>query len=81
MFMNDNRQNSPRTFKRAAALAAAVLLAGLYIITLFAALTARPGAAFLFRVCLVLTVMVPTVLWIVIRVLEFTRKDGGDSPE
>ncbi|MBQ4306983.1 MAG: hypothetical protein II759_00205 [Lachnospiraceae bacterium] len=77
--MKENGQNSPWTLKRILALAAVILLAGLYIVTLFAALTARPGAAALFRACLILTVMVPAVSWILIRVFSLTR--GGRDKE
>ena len=52
--------------QRVAALTGVILLAALYLITLISAVFAGSHTATLFRVCLVLTVAVPLLLWIYI---------------
>lgn len=54
------------TMKRIVALAAVVLLAGLYVVTLVVACLDIPGSGNLFRACLVATVAVPLLAWIFI---------------
>lgn len=61
-----NRKNYPRSIKRAAAWLCIAGLGVMYLVTLLAALTARPGAASLFRASLALTVFLPVVCWLVI---------------
>ncbi len=68
--MAEQKQNqsdkTPWTPKRIAAIIAIVLLAGMYLFTLYAALTARPGADSLFRASLAMTIGVPILLWILL---------------
>ena len=56
--------------KRILAILGVVFLAGLYLLTLFAALTASPESATLFKVCIVCTFVVPSVLYIILRLLK-----------
>ena len=60
----------PQKRKRIIALFAVVLLAGLYLFTLIAALLSTPESATLFRVSLILTVVVPVAAWLLIRFLS-----------
>ena len=62
----DQPDKTPWTPKRIAAIVAIVLLVGMYLFTLYAALTARPGADQLFRASLGMTIGVPILLWIVL---------------
>ncbi|WP_130837643.1 hypothetical protein [Lachnoclostridium sp. Marseille-P6806] len=61
-----SRKKYPWTLKRTAAWLCIAGLGAMYVITLLAALTARPGAAALFRASLALTVFLPAVCWLVI---------------
>lgn len=54
------------TAKQIAALLAVVLLAALYLITLFAAIFDTSAAGSLFRICLICTVVVPLLTWVFI---------------
>ena len=62
----DQPDKTPWTPKRIAAIVAIVLLVGMYLFTLYAALTARPGAAQLFRARLGMTIGVAILRWIVL---------------
>ncbi len=59
----------PWTFKRIAALAAVILIAALYILTLVFAIAGFEGAGQLFRACLILTVALPILAWLLIWVI------------
>ncbi|MBQ9142022.1 MAG: hypothetical protein IJX63_09565 [Lachnospiraceae bacterium] len=62
--MSEKNTNKPkRTSKQIVALAGVILLALLYIITLFAAIFNPDGAGMLFRGCLGATVVVPILIW------------------
>lgn len=52
-----------RTSKQIVALMGVILLALLYIITLFAAIFNPDGAGMLFRACLGATIIVPILIW------------------
>ena len=54
------------TGKRIAAICAIVLLVGMYVVTLIAAILDAPGSGRLFRLCLGLTAIVPIFTWICI---------------
>lgn len=62
--MSEKKTNkTKRTSKQIVALAGVILLAALYIITLFAAIFNPDGAGMLFRGCLGATVIVPILIW------------------
>ena len=64
---SDHSGNAPRwTAKRIIALAAVILLLGLYIVTFFAALTTDADSGRLFRFCLGMTIAIPIFAWIAI---------------
>lgn len=65
--------NSKWTLKRIIAVLAIVLLVGLYVATLIAALMSAPGKGELFRFCLIMTVVVPVLSYLIIRFLERRR--------
>ena len=62
--------NSKWTPKRIVAVIAIVLLVGLYVLTLIAALLSTPESSALFRVSLVLTVVIPVLSYLIIRFLS-----------
>ncbi len=62
--------NSKWTPKRIVAVIAIVLLVGLYVLTLIAALLSTPESSTLFRVSLVLTVVIPVLSYLIIRFLS-----------
>ena len=64
----DGRQDRPRrsALQRTAALAAVVLLTGLYIVTFVLAIAGKPGASALLRFCFGLTIFLPIFLWVVL---------------
>lgn len=55
-----------RSSKQIVALIGVILLAALYIITLFAAIFNPDGAGMLFRGCLGATIVIPILIWIYI---------------
>lgn len=61
---------------RVIAMAGAVLLVLMYIITLIAALTTSPASAGLFKACLGGSILLPIMLWLYIR---FARLLGGKN--
>ena len=63
---NSGRSESKWTAKRIVALAAVVVLLGLYAAAFLSAIFARPGAGQLFRFCLGMTIAVPIFAWILI---------------
>ncbi len=66
MDQKKNRKKTPMTPKRIAALAGVVLLAGMYVVSLIAALFDFPGSDGLFRLSFALTLVVPLFLFIFI---------------
>ncbi|MBO5564952.1 MAG: hypothetical protein J5935_04995 [Lachnospiraceae bacterium] len=62
--------NSKWTPKRIVAVIAIVLLVGLYVLTLIAALLSTSESSALFRVSLVLTVVIPVLSYLIIRFLS-----------
>lgn len=62
--MSEKKTNkTKRTSKQIVALGGVILLALLYIITLFAAIFNPDGAGMLFRGCLAATIVVPILIW------------------
>lgn len=59
----------PWTLKRVAALAAVVIIAAMYILTLVFAIADFDGAGQLFRASLILTVALPILAWLLIWVI------------
>lgn len=66
-FMKESKTpKTKRTSKQIVALIGVILLAALYIVTLFAAIFNPDGAGILFRGCLAATIVVPILIWIYI---------------
>lgn len=61
--------------KRIVALIAVVLLAGMYIATFVCALLATPASKSMFLGCLVMTVIVPILLWVFLALYKRAHKD------
>ncbi len=72
---NQNSPKSPWTLRRIAAIAAIVLLVGMYLVTFVAAILSHPGAADLFRASLTMTIAVPIMLWIILYAVKHIHKD------
>ena len=66
MDQKKNTRKSPRTLKRIAAIAGIVLLLGMYITALVAAVFDFPGAEKIFRASFAMTLAVPIFLFIFI---------------
>lgn len=64
-----------KKMKRILALIGVVLLAGLYLATLVFALIGSPQAYGLFRVCVVLTVIVPVLLYAYMLLARALKKE------
>lgn len=64
----DKKSNSKKkmTGKQIAAIICVVLLAGLYIVTLLAAIFGTPGTRSLFGLCLLATFTIPLITWVYI---------------
>lgn len=76
------RETSSWTPKRIAALAGVVLLAGMYVVSLIAALFDFPGSYTLFRVSFAMTLAVPIFLFIFIWAIgRMTGKRIVSDPE
>ena len=84
------RETSSWTPKRIAALAGVVLLAGMYVVSLIAALFDFPGSDTLFRISFAMTLAVPIFLFIFIwaagrmsgkRIISDPEKDSGRDKE
>lgn len=67
--------------KRIAALAAILLLAGLYLATFIVAFLSFPGWERLFQACLVATVGLPILLWIYIWIFEKIAQQKKNNAE
>ena len=58
------------------------VIAVMYLLTIVAAVTARPETLGLFMASIVLTIMVPIILWAFLRMYEMSHpKDGISSAE
>ena len=73
MHNNETNRNDRWTIKRIAAMAAIVILVGMYLLTLIFAIAKFPGAQELFRAYLILTVAVPILAWLLIWVIGALR--------
>ena len=64
----DNKNTSKKkiTGKQIAAILCVVLLAGLYVVTLLAAIFGKPGTRSLFGLCLMATFVIPLITWVYI---------------
>lgn len=65
--------------KRIAAWIGIGLIVVMYGLTVVAAVTARPEAMGLFMASIVVTIFVPIVLWLFIKMYEMAHKDDGIS--
>lgn len=65
-----------KTFKRILALAAIVLLLGLYLTTLVLAILNLPGAAALFNACIYATIAVPILSYVLWMIIKLVNKDN-----
>jgi len=65
--------------KRIAAWIGIGLIVVMYLLTIVAAVTARPEAMGLFMASVVLTIFIPIVLWLFIKMYEMSHKDDGIS--
>lgn len=61
-----NKEKSRTTPRQIAAIIGIILLVGLYVVTLIAAITDNSGSGRLFQVCLIGTVAIPLLIWIYI---------------
>lgn len=76
------RETSSWTPKRIAALAGVILLAGMYVVSLIAALFDFPGSDTLFRISFAMTLAVPIFLFIFIWAIgRMTGKRIVSDPE
>ncbi len=60
-------------FKRILAMAGIVLLVGTYIATLVCAITATPAAKGMFFTSLGMTIVVPVIMWVLIRLYDMAH--------
>ncbi len=70
--------------KRIFALAGVVILVGMYLITLFLALTDNPKTFTLFKISVGFTILIPVLLWIYLamyRYMEQRRKSNQDASD
>ncbi len=67
--------------KRVLALTGVALLAGLYLATLIFALIDSKWAYDMFRVCVVLTIVVPVLLYVYQMVYRLQKKDREDTDD
>ena len=65
--------------KRIAAWTGIGLIAVMYLITVIAAVTARPETMGLFMASIVITILVPILLWMFIKMYEIAHKNDGIS--
>lgn len=75
---NKEMQSSYPKGVRIIAMAGAVVLLLMYIITLIAALTTSPSSGGLFKACLGGSILLPIMLWLYIR---FARLFGGKNED
>ncbi len=65
--------------KRIVSLIAVVILAAMYVATLICAILATPGAQSMFIGCLVLTVVIPILLWVFLTLYKRAHKDDDKN--
>ena len=65
--------------KRIAAWIGIGLIAIMYLLTIVAAVTARPETMGLFMASIVITILVPILLWMFLRMYEMAHKNDGIS--
>lgn len=65
--------------KRIAAWVGIGLLVLMYLLTMITSIMARPEANGLFMASIVLTIMIPILLWIFIKMYEMAHKNDGIS--
>lgn len=65
--------------KRIAAWIGIGLIAVMYLLTIVAAVTARPEAMGLFMASIVLTIFIPILLWLFIKMYEMSHREDGIS--
>lgn len=65
--------------KRIAAWIGIGVIAVMYLLTIVAAVTARPEATGLFMASIVLTIMVPIMLWAFLKMYEMSHPENGIS--
>lgn len=63
--------------KRIAAWIGLGLIAVMYLLTVVAAVTARPEAMGLFMASIILTILIPILLWSGIKMYEMSHPEGG----
>ena len=64
-----------KTLKRILALAAIIILIGLYITTLVLAILDMPGASSLFDACIYATIAVPILCYVLWMIIKLVNKD------
>lgn len=71
----EKRKSSYTKGQRIVALAAVVLLIGMYLVTLFAAIFTSPAAPELFKMCIGSTILLPIMFWLYIQFWKmFTKR-------
>ncbi len=65
--------------KRIASITAVLILAGMYIATFVASVTASEFKSNMFFGCLILTITVPIVLWIFIALYKYAHKNDNNE--
>ena len=65
--------------KRIAAWIGIGLIAVMYLLTIVAAVTARPETMGLFMASIILTILIPIILWLFIKMYEAAHKNDGIS--
>ena len=65
--------------KRIAAWIGIGIIAVMYLLTIVAAVTARPEAMGLFMASIVLTIFIPILLWLFIKMYEMSHREDGIS--
>ena len=69
------KKKQKRAPKQIAALICVILLAAMYLFTLIVAFLDFPGADRLFAACLLMTIGLPILLWIFIRIHDRTNQN------
>ena len=65
--------------KRIAAWIGIGLIAVMYLLTIVAAVTARPETMGLFMASIIVTILVPILLWMFLKMYEIAHKNDGIS--
>ena len=67
--------------KKILALAAVVIIIGVYILTFISAIFVRPEAMQLFKVCIALTIFMPIVIWGYMIIYKLLNPKKDDEME